>query len=142
MSSKSDNWPDDGAGAPCSSPRLSLTLWFAFSNAISAFLILAVIALLLYFGLATQLKEQNHLYLHDEVNMLESMIRNDGVGDAIHEGRLDQRGQEYVKHFIRVVDPSGRVLAETEGMAAVAPSLCFGKPLRDGRPGVDSVWYS
>jgi two-component system, OmpR family, heavy metal sensor histidine kinase CusS len=140
MSSNCDS-SRDTAGV-CSRPRLSLTLWFAFSNAASTFLILAMIALLLYLGLATQLKEQNHLYLHDEVNMLGSMIRNDGINDAIREGNVDQHGEEYVKHFIRVLDRSGRVLVETEGMTEVAPSLCFGKPLRDGRPGVDNVWRS
>lgn len=140
MSSKSGSSHSERA-AGNSPRRLSLTLWLTISNTLSAFLILSLIALILYFGLAAQLKHQNHLYLHDEVNLLESMIRSQGVSNALSdETEVDQHGEEYLKHYIRLLNKRELVLVETAGMAAVAPRIRFKTPLRDGLPGLDNLW--
>jgi two-component system, OmpR family, heavy metal sensor histidine kinase CusS len=113
----------------------------ALCNAGSAFLILTLISLLLYFGLFAQLKNQNRLYLHDEVNTLERMLRSHAGDRAVFaEINPDQAGDEYVKHFIRLLDKQGRPIAETRRMAEFAPHERFRVPERDGRPGVDTLW--
>ena len=121
--------------------RWSLTLWFTVFNSFAAFSVLALIAILLYLGLSSQLGNQNHLYLHDELSILHNMIRSEGVGDALaSEADSDQHGQEYVKHYIRIIDRGGQVLLETPGMTEAAPHRQFSAPLRDGRPGIDRTW--
>jgi two-component system, OmpR family, heavy metal sensor histidine kinase CusS len=130
-----------GAVAAPHSPQLSLTVWFAVFNSLSAFFLLALIALLLYLGLASQLKSQNHRYLHDEVSILERMIRSEGIeGSLANEINSDNHGEEYVKHYIRLLDKNSRTLVETSGMAGTAPHLRFISPVRDGRPGIDNLW--
>ena len=122
--------------------RLSLTLWFALSNSLAAFFLLAFISLLLYLGLAAQLKSQNHYYLHDEVDILVKMIRSES-SDAPLTAEINsdrQGGVEYVKHYIRLLDRNGKVLKETIDMGTVAPHHEFSAPVRDGRPGVDTRW--
>ena len=126
---------------PSPRPRWSLTLWLTFFNAASAFGLISLIAALLYGGLAAQLKNQNHLYLHDEVNTIESMIRVEGNEAAvIRELGSDQSGTEYVKHYIRLMDRQRRVIMETPRMREVIPVLALPTPERGGRPGVDSTW--
>jgi two-component system heavy metal sensor histidine kinase CusS len=124
-------------------PDWSLTTWLTLSNAGSAFLILALIASLLYGGLVVQLESQNQFYLHDEVQMLEQIIRSKG-DDASLAATLspDHTGKEYVKHFIRLMDKNGRIVYETPRMAELAPRAAFHAALRDGRPGVDKSWRS
>jgi len=133
----------DGAAEKPASGRApwSLTLWLALSSSLSAFFILALISLALYLGLASQLKNQNHLYLHDEVNALERMLHA-RVGDeaVLDEITPDQSGQEYVKHYIRLLDKREQLIIETSRMDLVAPHERFKLPLKDGRPGVDRQW--
>jgi two-component system, OmpR family, heavy metal sensor histidine kinase CusS len=119
----------------------SLTLWLALSSSLSACFILALISLLLYLGLASQLKNQNHLYLHDEVNTLERMLHSRaGDEEVLDEVTPDQSGEEYVKHYIRILDKHEQTIIETRGMDLVARHEQFKLPLKDGRPGVDRQW--
>ena len=135
-----ENSASDANPAPVRRPW-SLTLWFTLCNALSSFLILALIAMALYLGLVTQLKSQNHLYLHDEVNMLETVISTEGNGATLaHEANPDQSGEEYVKHYIRLLNGKERIIAETAGMSKVAPHQKFTPPVRNGRAGVDEQW--
>lgn len=139
-----------GSESSCSGDRRgasrrpwSLTVWLAVLNAGSAFFILTFISFLLYLALAAQLKNQNHQYLHDEVNTLERMLRSP-AGDlaVLAEIVPDHGGDDYIKHFIRLMDRRENVLAETSGIDAVAPHSAFYRPQRDGRPGVDRLWYT
>ena len=123
-------------------PRLSLTLWFALSTSIAAFSLLALISFLLYLGLAAQLNSQNHFYLHDEVNILVKMIGSES-NDAPLSAEINSdrnAGEEYVKHYIRLIDRNGKVIKETADMGAVAAHHEFSTPVRDGRPGIDKLW--
>lgn len=132
--------PSDTGAVPRRS-HLSLTLWLALANAVAAFLLLALIAMLLYFGLAAQLNHQNHLYLHDEVRMLRRMLHNYGIGAMVSdEINADHHGEEYVKHYIRLLDKGGRTIAETRGMGEAAPHSSFRPAVRNGRPGLDNLW--
>ena len=116
----------------------SLTLWLTVCNALSAFSILALISALLYGGLAEQLRNQNHLYLHDEVNSIENMLSSPGHGLTLaKELGPHHSGLEYVKHYIRLMDRDERVLQETPGMAEVIPEHSFPVPPRSARPGAD-----
>ena len=128
------------AEAASAKSPLSLTLWFALSNSLSAFFILALIALLLYVGLAAQLKNQNHLYLHDEVSMMERMIRSHGRDALLADEIDDHHGDQYVKHYTRLMDKNERILAESPGMRAAASHSRFRPAVRNGRPGVDTLW--
>jgi len=122
-------------------PRLSLTLWFALSTSFAAFSLLALISVLLYLGLAAQLRSQNHFYLHDEVNILVQMIRSESNDAPLSaEINSDQHGAEYVKHYIRLLDRDETIIKETRAMDVFASHYRFTAPVRDGRPGIDSTW--
>jgi two-component system, OmpR family, heavy metal sensor histidine kinase CusS len=140
MYSKSADNSDTGSDSLPPRPGLSLTLWFALSNSIAAFVILSLIALLLYFGLASQLEDQNHRYLHDEVRLLESMISFDQVQALKQEVNLDQHGEEYVKHYIRVLDHNEQAVVETAGMAEAAPHSMFNTGVRKHFDIQDRTW--
>ena len=135
----------EGATAPIrpapSRPGWSLTLRLTLSIALSAFFIVALIATLLYGGLVAQLQTQNHSCLHDEIGIVEGMIRSEGIDQALDdELGPEQNGVEYARRFIRLVGNDGRVVAETPNMIEVAPPASFAVSLRDGRPGVDKSW--
>jgi two-component system, OmpR family, heavy metal sensor histidine kinase CusS len=122
-------------------PCLSLTLWLALSMSFAAFFLLALISFLLYLGLAAQLRSQNHFYLHDEVNILVQMIRSENNDAPLSaEMNSDQHGEEYVKHYIRLLNRNEVVIQETRAMDVIAPHDRFTAPVRDGLPGVDSLW--
>jgi two-component system, OmpR family, heavy metal sensor histidine kinase CusS len=141
MSSKSDEKGASTETAARKGRAWSLTIWLTLFNASSAFIILALIAALLYGGLASQLKNQNHLYLHDEVRIIENLARSNGnEAELLRELGADQSGIEYVKHYIRLMDRQERIILETPRMQEVIPTAAFPIPSRDGRPGIDRTW--
>jgi two-component system heavy metal sensor histidine kinase CusS len=128
---------------PPASPRRcwSLTLWLTFFNAVSAFFLMSLIAALLYGGLAAQLKKQNHIFLHDEVNTIKNLLSTQGhVAPVIKELGHGQSGVEYVKHYIRLMDRKGRLILETPGMGKLIPSHLFPTPVSSSRTSEDRTW--
>lgn len=120
----------------------SLTLWLTFFNAISAFLLISLIATLLYLGLAAQLRKLNHHYLHDEVRMITELMRNHGEETVVAQELESHAGDEYVKHYIRLMDRHERVILESPGIETVLPAHAFPIPQKNGRPGVDRSWQA
>ena len=133
-------------GAPSAFYRRhwSLTLWLTLCNSISAFLLISLIAAFLYFGLAAQLKEQNHIFLLDEVETVENLIRvQESVAPVVAEAsRGHASSVRYVKHYIRVLEPNGAVILETPGMRELLPAHVFQAPATSGDPGVDRTRYT
>jgi two-component system, OmpR family, heavy metal sensor histidine kinase CusS len=130
----------DGSPKPSRRPW-SLTLWLALCNAGSAFLILTVISLLLYLALATQLKRQNHLYLHAEVAAVEKLLHSQsGETSIVYILEPNRSGEEYVKHYVRLLDSHQRPLAETPEMWYMAPHAAFKTQERGEESGLDRTW--
>lgn len=137
--------PGSGHSGPARGPGASrrcwsLTLWLTFFNSVSAFFLMSLIAALLYLGLAGQLDDQNHRYLHDEVRMISELICSHGDEAAVAKELESHTGDEYVKHYIRLMDKHERILLESPGMGKVLPVSVFPVPPRNGRPGVDRGW--
>jgi len=132
--------PDTSTAAPAR-PAWSLTFWLTCLSSLASFVILAVISLLLYGGLAAQLNRQNHTYLHDEADIIERLLRSRANADALAvELRQDHSGDEYIKHYVRLMDRNGAVIMQTSSMEEALPCTTFPLPQRDGRPGVDRTW--
>jgi two-component system heavy metal sensor histidine kinase CusS len=136
------NHPTPGAVPAQSHRNWSLTLWLTFFNAISAFLMISLIAALLYFGLAGQLKNQNHIFLHDEMSTIQNLLRIQGSAvPVMPELSQGHAGVEYVKHYIRLTDRKGQLILETPGMGKLIPAHIFPTPV-SSRPGEDKTWRS
>jgi two-component system heavy metal sensor histidine kinase CusS len=118
-----------------------LTLWLALFNAGSAFFILTAISFLLYLALASQLERQNHLYLHEEVAAVEKLLHSQGGETSIfYILEPNRSGEEYVKHYVRLLDKQLRPLAETPEMWYMAPHSAFRVPEREKPEGLDRTW--
>ncbi|MBJ6727275.1 heavy metal sensor histidine kinase [Geomesophilobacter sediminis] len=129
------------SGVPSRSRSRSLTVWFLVANSTAVFLLFASFTSLLYFGLAKHLNDESRLLLQSEVNAVEHILRFYPLGQMLeNEVNPSQTSEEYVKHYIRVLDPAGRELAETRGMDAFAPAAQFRLPPKGQRSGTVRQW--
>ncbi|UFS71034.1 heavy metal sensor histidine kinase [Geomonas sp. RF6] len=113
----------------------SLTLWLTLFNTAFSFGILTLISVLLYQGLAFQLRQQNSLYLHDLVDTIRRELVELGseVPTLKDEVVKEHSGAEYVKHYVRLFDMDGRLLVESPRMEEILPRNLYPLPVRDGR---------
>lgn len=119
----------------------SLTLWLTCFSSLSSFLVLALIALLLYDGLAAHLRAENQYYLHEEAEIVEEMLRTNASKETLG-GQFDKdiSDNQYIRHFIRLMDRTGRVIMQSTTMEQALPSGTFPLPVRNGRPSLDRPW--
>lgn len=127
---------------PYTEPKLplgrswSLATRLALISAVSSFVILAIVSLQMYFQLARHLEDQNSQYLRDEVQTLGEMARFPEFGEALaDEMHVQPVGEEYVIHYVRLLDRDGRIVIETPNMGARLPRELFPQPENDGKAG-------
>jgi two-component system heavy metal sensor histidine kinase CusS len=125
-----------------SSPGLSITARLILLFTAAAVVILSMSMGMLYRGLSKSLEERSSHYLRDEVNILRAMLaRADGLQEVKREIRMESGTLEYVAHYVRVVDKSGRVLLETPDMDRLIPVSAFPKPTgEEKRYGERAEW--
>lgn len=140
MSSKSD--PDP---APAATPRARrtwslaarLTVWYAGS----ACLVVLAVAGCLYWALVTNLDWEDNNALAEKVQALRRVLRQrPGEAAAVHrEAAWAWAASEYAQVYMRILDPEGRVVAETPGMSPALRSEVFPVPIpTDAEPGEGS----
>lgn len=133
--------PEHTSGSSTASPSWSLTLRLTVANAASAFLLMALIALLLYGGLAAQLRKQNHVFLNDQLKTMEHLIRLErSVAAVKEEADSDSFGEAYVEHYVRLMDREQHVLFQTPGMERMVPAAALPVPDGGGYPAKDHTW--
>jgi two-component system heavy metal sensor histidine kinase CusS len=110
-----------------------LTVWYA----LSAFFLILAATLYLYLALVRNLDREDDGTLLDQIQILRVLLRDhpeDSAGIR-QEVEVESGARQHARLFIRIVDPQGRVVAETPGMAERLPPAVFPGP--DGRKGVD-----
>lgn len=94
---------------------------------LATFAILLVSALLLDLHLGEAFEKESHEFLEDSVEVVRS-IATSHPGDLdylVLEVEGETAARKYQKTYIRVLDPKGKLLAETPGMGEVLPLEVF-----------------
>ncbi|MBI3854857.1 MAG: heavy metal sensor histidine kinase [Planctomycetes bacterium] len=109
-----------------------LTLWYS----LSAFLLVLGATGYLYWALARNLDREDDGTILDQIHILRILLRDHpGEMAAIRqEVEVESTARQYTRMFIRILDPEGRVVAETSGMAERLPAGAFPEP-REGAAG-------
>ena len=115
--------------AASASLTLRLTLLYAFS----ASLILLVCTVLLYLAFTRNLRRRDVEFLSDEVSELRTFLlqRPEGLRPTGEEAVWKTSGSAMGRHYIRILDPDGALLIESDGMATLLPRDIF-PPLAAG----------
>jgi two-component system heavy metal sensor histidine kinase CusS len=93
-----------------------------------------VVAVHLYFRLANQLHAQSYTYVREEAEILSEMARFPDFDKLVaHETHLDSLGEEYVSHYVRLLDSNGKVIIETPTMKELIPIGLFPESKVGGR---------
>ncbi len=86
----------------------------------------------MYGALVTNLDREDQEFVSDIVDIVRGFLRDrpqdiEGLQQTIDR---EWSGRRYARIFVRVLDPSGSVIAETTGMPAALPSTVFPQPVR------------
>jgi two-component system, OmpR family, heavy metal sensor histidine kinase CusS len=129
--------PADVAGRT-SPPRRtwSLSLRLALLTAVSSFAILTVISVQMYLLLVNHLTERNKSYLRDEVETLAQMARLRGFSETLAmEMHIEPVGEEYVTHYVRLLNNKGEPVLATPNMESLLPRELFPPAEKRGKVG-------
>ncbi len=111
-----------------------LAVMLTVATAVSSFVILAVVSIQMYLLLDNHLKEQNFRYLKDEVETLGEMARLPGFRNVLaSETHVEPVGDEYLTHYVRLLDKDGRTIIETPAMENILPRQLFPPPQTGGK---------
>ncbi|HXE95005.1 MAG TPA: heavy metal sensor histidine kinase [Dongiaceae bacterium] len=107
-------------------PRtLSLVGKLTVHYTLFTFLILLISSVLMYWGLVSSFERRNSSYLDSQVQLVGEMLQK-GDQDALkREVLYEHSSVEYIRHYERVLDESGRVLLETPAMRKLVPPELF-----------------
>ena len=132
----SSNPADRPTASGCAPARgsWSLTARLAVATSVTSFIILTVISLQMYHTLSGHLRELNSRYLRDELETLGQMSRLAGFGEALaDEMHVDPVGEDYLTHYVRLLDRDGRTVIATPNMQSRLPRELFPPATSDGR---------
>ena len=85
--------------------------------------------------------EEDNAAFADKVEGLASDLKRDGTEKALQSEMQTERAGEHLPYWVRVIDPSGRVLAERAGMARRIPVEKFPAPPANGSLGLQPIDY-
>jgi len=101
---------------------------------VSAMVILTVIAGVLYWDVADNLKNRKESYISDEIGMLQNMLREpDSEAKLKSELSLEHQVRRRFRHYVRVLDEGGNTLLQNPGMDLIIPAGAFPAPTSDYR---------
>src|SRR5262245_42071576 len=100
-----------------------LTVWFS----LSAFLLILATTAYLYWALARNLDREDDGTILDQIQILRVLLRDHPEDSAAirQEVEVESSARQHARLFIRILDPQGRVVAETPGMAERIPPRLF-----------------
>lgn len=135
MSSKTA--PDTARPAPRPSWSLAarLTVWYAGS----AFLLIVAAVGFMYLMLTRSLDREDDNQIADQVRvLLDLLAERPGDLDAVRqEAEQEFQSRQHTQVYVRLLDPGGRVLVETPGMARLLGPTDFPLPTTDFGHGDD-----
>jgi len=107
----------------------TLTLFHAASSAV----ILLIICLITYVGVARDAERQNTQYITDEMEVLRALLRGpDAKTNLLGEMNREQAERSHVVHYIRILDAAGRSLLQNAQMELILPGNMFPSPSERG----------
>jgi two-component system heavy metal sensor histidine kinase CusS len=114
------------AERPARSLALGLTLWYTAS----AFALILVATAFLYWSLARNLAREDDEFLADQVLILRGLLRDrpDDVAAIRQEVEFESVVRRHAKLYVRLLDESGRVVAETPGIPPSLNAPAFPEP--------------
>src|SRR5262245_57217850 len=110
-----------------------LTVWFS----LSAFLLILATTAYLYWALARNLDREDDGTILDQIQILRVLLRDHPADSAAirQEVEVESGARQHTRLYIRILEPQGRLVAETPGMAERLPPSVFPEP--DGKEGID-----
>jgi two-component system heavy metal sensor histidine kinase CusS len=110
-----------------------MTRWLTVCYTLSVFVLLAAASALLYWGLRSDLLQQDEDFLAHKVQVLtvlleRSPVERSGVDQEVLE-EAEISGQSPTPFFLRVLDDRDRLIDETPGMSTVLPVTAFPRAL-------------
>lgn len=108
-----------------------LTAWYAGS----AFLLVTLVTLYLYWAMTTNVDREDDALLADQARVVQAVLRQrPGDAAAVRQAVEDTWGaRQYEKTYVRVLDEGGHVLVESPGLERVLSPASF--PAPTGEPG-------
>lgn len=112
-----------------------LTIWYAAS----AFSLIAVATGLLYWVLVSSLDRADDRLLGDKVRVLRAVFLNRPYDNVAIRQEVEEawEARRATQVYVRVLDPSGQVIAETPGMDRILPAPIFPSPSAEPGDGID-----
>lgn len=105
-----------------------------FFHAVSSAIILFILCLITYLGVARDLQKRNDQYIADEMKVLLARLREpDAKASLMKEMSREQAVRAHVVHYTRVLDALGRPLLESTQMELILPANIFPVPALKGR---------
>lgn len=105
-----------------------LTVWYA----LSAFLLVLASTTYLYWALHRNLDREDDGTILDQIQILRVLLRDhpeDSAGIR-QEVEVESGARQHARLYIRILDPQGRIVAETPGMSGRLPVDAFPGPDR------------
>ena len=118
---------------PTEPPSIASQLVFRFT--LAAALLLCCGLVVLYLIVVRHAFEEDNVFLADKISALRADLRKTGGAEALPEELKLAHSDKSATYWIRVLDSTGRVLAETPGMNEVLPSHIFPPMRSDGAIG-------
>ncbi len=137
MSSK--NAPEEAAARPARRSSWSLaarlTAWYAGS----AFALVLLATVSLYWALTRSLDREDDQLLADKVSVLRDVLsdRKAEPSAIVREVVESWQGRQHTQVYARIIGPGGDLVAETPGMGEILPTTTFPPPSTGPVEGID-----
>jgi len=123
----------------------SITKRLTFLNTLSAFGILVIASVFLYWVLTNNLKKEDNQFLINKIYVLRVILRErpDNPEALEEEVKWEGAALQFTKYYARVMDETSHILIETPGMGNIISASLFPAPdgiLEDPKKGIE--WKS
>jgi two-component system heavy metal sensor histidine kinase CusS len=103
-----------------------LTAWYA----LSAFILILLATIILYWALSRSLDDGHDLFLVDKIHIVSNLLRNNPHGRALlREVEEGSTARQYAKVFVRITDRTGKLIAQSPEMDQILPGKLFPPPV-------------
>jgi hypothetical protein len=118
-----------------SEPR-SIASQLVFRFTVAAALLLCCGLVVLYLIVVRHAFEEDNVFLADKIFALRADLSKAGGPDAFNEELKTTRARRNVTYWVRVLDSTGRTVAQTPGMDGLLPSSIFPQ----AESSIQSIW--
>lgn len=137
----SSNHADNRPEPPVPSRSWSITMRLTLLYSLATLLLLLAALGYSYWVMVTNFRDASGRMLRDEVQEVRVLLRDHPDEPRAVEAEVvwEDPAEGMYRHYLRVLDASGRTLLETPGMAALAPASIFPSPVRLDEDALDGM---